>query len=723
MGLKSAVQKRIASRKKPKSNRQYVPDWQKHSISTHRQKFGGPYTRSVTDEELEYLSLRDQVGYKVTKKPAQDALKRPPIVKSDDKPFVEAITKMMGDINFYTDLMQAYRMARQQGHSLLALAVESPTPLDQSPEGVTGIAAVTPISKQRVVKRHIDTDPSSPTYGHILKYRIRFNVDSIYVERDIHADRILHIMADRHNTDMDGVPILLPIFDNLQVKKNMDLSFGEAAYSYARPTTLVELPEDATEDEFDDMEENFYMEDRNEFIAPYGYKFSQLHAKHALDPKNYYEVMWDSIAAGTEFSSQNLRGSSAGSVTGSWTNQAEYFSEIGDIQKLVIEPYIVEFIRRCQAWGLLADMDFELDWPTLWELDDKEKSEIKVNEALSAVREASTLKTYLGPEFKEAGFKVEFDETGWYVSQGKNQMRLFDYKTNRVEVKSETTKYNKLGLNRTVAQAQEQWKKWGYNPGSIEMRYGGKLRDGYSNILESLWDQAEEILNKHLPGRDNALTPNEAKLAREIYTNPDLRELGDKKTLKRVDEMAEAIDAIMKELKIAKKLDMNVTFEEMMKDSHQFGWVATEVPLGVDEPWMLPDEDAVQYLQRSRLLWEQKKNDTLGSAKYQLIEGIRAGESYEQIKSRLTDAVTKVSNVDTFVRTEVHIAAEQGRLSLYEKNGVEWVEWLTAGDERVRPEHMQRDGRIIHISEARSLINDPNCRCTYLPAKKPGGAS
>ena len=44
-----------------------------------------------------------------------------------------------------------------------------------------------------------------------------------------------------------------------------------------------------------------------------------------------------------------------------------------------------------------------------------------------------------------------------------------------------------------------------------------------------------------------------------------------------------------------------------------------------------------------------------------------------------------------------------------------YVQWITAGDERVRPEHISRQGEVYERDEARDLLGEPYCRCSVVP--------
>ena len=72
-------------------------------------------------------------------------------------------------------------------------------------------------------------------------------------------------------------------------------------------------------------------------------------------------------------------------------------------------------------------------------------------------------------------------------------------------------------------------------------------------------------------------------------------------------------------------------------------------------------------------------------------------------------------NAMTAARTEAQKIRSDTRFAAYKKQGVEYVEYITAGDERVREEHWQRHGKIYPVDKA-PWLGEPNCRCTLVPA-------
>lgn len=72
-------------------------------------------------------------------------------------------------------------------------------------------------------------------------------------------------------------------------------------------------------------------------------------------------------------------------------------------------------------------------------------------------------------------------------------------------------------------------------------------------------------------------------------------------------------------------------------------------------------------------------------------------------------------NAMTAARTESASLLYQSNIETRKELGQEYVRWVSAGDEKVRPEHQLLNGRIFRISEAPPQAA-PNCRCVYVSA-------
>lgn len=105
-----------------------------------------------------------------------------------------------------------------------------------------------------------------------------------------------------------------------------------------------------------------------------------------------------------------------------------------------------------------------------------------------------------------------------------------------------------------------------------------------------------------------------------------------------------------------------------------------------------------------------------------LAEGLGQGKNPHVIAKMLNDRVDKIgiARARLLARTETAYARNVGALKEMEyQEGVineeVYVQWETTGDDRVRPTHQERRGRVFTRAEALELLGEPNCRCNLMP--------
>lgn len=118
-------------------------------------------------------------------------------------------------------------------------------------------------------------------------------------------------------------------------------------------------------------------------------------------------------------------------------------------------------------------------------------------------------------------------------------------------------------------------------------------------------------------------------------------------------------------------------------------------------------------------------NDTVwNQLKSTIHSGIELGETIDNIADRIKDVYGKAKKRSILIaRTEVTSSINEATLLEYQQNGVPKVEWLSAGDEEVRPEHKSNAsvgplpvGSTFPSGE--TYPNAPNCRCCISPVIK-----
>lgn len=97
-------------------------------------------------------------------------------------------------------------------------------------------------------------------------------------------------------------------------------------------------------------------------------------------------------------------------------------------------------------------------------------------------------------------------------------------------------------------------------------------------------------------------------------------------------------------------------------------------------------------------------------------EGQRDGMHPHQIARELRGYFDGTAhNAVTAARTEAQKIRTDARVATYLKTGVHYLEYIAVGDDKTRPEHAARDGKIYPIDKA-PWLGEPNCRCTLVDA-------
>lgn len=132
----------------------------------------------------------------------------------------------------------------------------------------------------------------------------------------------------------------------------------------------------------------------------------------------------------------------------------------------------------------------------------------------------------------------------------------------------------------------------------------------------------------------------------------------------------------------------------------------------------ISDEAALEWIAiQGPLIQGKITGAVMPSLKFQITEGLRNGESINQIKNRMSGIFEGTrAEMDRIARTETQRAANEARLSTYEQNNITMVEFLVTNDDATCAECLSFDGKKMTIDEARALIPvHPNCRCTWMP--------
>lgn len=145
--------------------------------------------------------------------------------------------------------------------------------------------------------------------------------------------------------------------------------------------------------------------------------------------------------------------------------------------------------------------------------------------------------------------------------------------------------------------------------------------------------------------------------------------------------------------------------------------------LGISIGFDVLNPKVIEYVEtRVGDLIKEISDTTKEALRLTLKEGEEAGENISKLADRISLVYEDAQGyrAELIARTENITAHNNGALNGYRQSGiVEKKSWLTAGDDRVRPEHVVMNGETVGIEETFSnglmYPSEPNCRCTIVP--------
>jgi SPP1 gp7 family putative phage head morphogenesis protein len=120
-----------------------------------------------------------------------------------------------------------------------------------------------------------------------------------------------------------------------------------------------------------------------------------------------------------------------------------------------------------------------------------------------------------------------------------------------------------------------------------------------------------------------------------------------------------------------------------------------------DDAWTMPPATAVAYLRNRENLMRDVADSVHQAVEEQLIEGISAGETMQELAERVRAQFNKISaaRARTIASTETAAAYGYARQEAFKQSGVAWKQWLTSGNDNVRDTHAAAEGQRRKIEE------------------------
>lgn len=236
-------------------------------------------------------------------------------------------------------------------------------------------------------------DISSPDHGEIVGYGIEPRQESEDVQpvQFVHADRCHHFVS-REYVDGNlgnnvtgkhvGESVLTAVLQPLMATQMGFWAMKNILHRYSAPLHAVQPPESWGQDDYDtftDTFENISM--KSDATLPPGAELEVAEGVSEFDPEPIYDVLVDSICAGTVFTKSVLQGTQSGTVSGSETDIKGYFNEVHLLRQQYIEPWWREIVQTVASYDQetiprsAAFDNWTVSWGPLFKPDDIEQTE------------------------------------------------------------------------------------------------------------------------------------------------------------------------------------------------------------------------------------------------------------------------------------------------------------------------------------------------------------
>lgn len=238
----------------------------------------------------------------------------------------------------------------------------------------------------------VDKRLSEPTYNEPIGYIVGPKDDDAHIDPTfVHANRVQHLTWNQEvDGDMgadtlgryEGDGILVPSYDLLKSLKKANWAIGQTLFRYASKLYAVNMPEDANEDDQEEASKQLRnLNSKSELILPHGYDVEDYETDGQLEPRDYFDVLFEQVCASNEMTKSVLFGTQQGTVTGSETDIKNYFNKVERYRHQRAESKIREFTNTVaaaidgRARGPF-DMDYSFEWGPMFQLDEEARAEV-----------------------------------------------------------------------------------------------------------------------------------------------------------------------------------------------------------------------------------------------------------------------------------------------------------------------------------------------------------
>ena len=398
------------------------------------------YTRTPSVDDYWQYFLREDIAKRIISAPVTAIWRQPPEICETDNPdreteFEKAWDTLVKTTNVWNRFARADRLAGVGHYGIMILGVKGSLNTEVKPGTLSAKKGGKLLFLSTYSQRHANVDEyeestSSDRFGKPLFYKVdirgdmmnaaeRFKATKRSANEDlqsVHWSRVLHFAEGLLEDEVHGTPRLEPVFNRLyDVQKiaggSAEMYWRGAWGGFALETTKDAISGAALSGSIDKDIVDDYAHGMRRWLDLEGYTMKQIQGQD-VKPKEVFEVLISLISSATSIPQRILLGSERGQLA-SVQDETNWKDFIEGRREDYAEPLVREFIDRLLGWGILPEPkrgDYDLEWPSLYTLTEKEKSEVFKNYAdgISKVAPGGQVELIATPKEIRTQF-LEFD--------------------------------------------------------------------------------------------------------------------------------------------------------------------------------------------------------------------------------------------------------------------------------------------------------------------------
>lgn len=358
-------------------------------------------------EDLEFRDywdryLRQNIARRIVDAAPSATWKDDPIIKSDNENLIEDVKNITTSVRAWPKLARGDKLSRIGEFGIAVLGTDDVS-TDEDFEQELGVGVnleyVSVFHNGHINDVDIDEDPTSERFGKPETYHVDFtrgdgdeDADGDVGIQEVHWSRVIHFADDVLDDEVYHVPALMPVFNLLIGLQHVVGGSQEAFWRMAERGLIFNLDPEATDIDTESMDTEIenYIHDWQRYMKLQGVETQELDGQQ-VDPSDVFDVIVQLISSSREDipPKRILMGSERGELS-SQQDEANWAATIRQRRDDYVGPRIVrQFVDRMIEHEMLpnvnsTDVEYEVEWPELFELNAVEKSEVASNRASAA---------------------------------------------------------------------------------------------------------------------------------------------------------------------------------------------------------------------------------------------------------------------------------------------------------------------------------------------------